>query len=99
MSRQVQRQRPAAESDLAVRPRLHAEVEKIAPQEATQSEVGQGERSRPRGQADEPLVMFGQRVPASLQRQVKIAAVRRGIELQEAAVEAWRTWLATQADL
>jgi hypothetical protein len=42
--------------------------------------------------------MFGQRVPVSLQRKVKIAAVHRGIELQEAAVEAWRAWLTMQSE-
>lgn len=95
MSRHVQRQRPAAESDLAVRPRLHAEVEAIMPQEITESEsAGRRRASEP----NEPLVMFGQRVPVSLQRKVKIAAVHRGIELQEAAVEAWRAWLTTQSD-
>lgn len=96
MSRHVQRQRPAAESDLAGRPRLHAEVEAITPQEITESDSNG--RRRAGGKRDEPLVMFGQRVPVSLQRKVKIAAVHRGIELQEAAVEAWRAWLTTQSE-
>lgn len=96
MSRHVQRQRPAAESDLAGRPRLRAEVEAITPQEKTESDSN---GRRPAGaKRDEPLVMFGQRVPVSLQRKVKIAAVHRGIELQEAAVEAWRAWLTMQSE-
>ncbi len=96
MSRNVQRQRPEAESDLAPRPRLHVEVEDITSPQAEAPQPEPPRRLRASETAEEPVVMFGQRVPVSLQREVKIAAVRRGIELQEAAVEAWQAWLATQ---
>ena len=43
--------------------------------------------------ADEDLVRFGTRVPAGLQRDVKSAAARLGIYVQDAVIQALREWL------
>ncbi len=48
------------------------------------------ERSR---LADPPLVSFGTRIPADLAKEIKLAAVQRGMTIQEVVETALRTWL------
>ncbi len=48
------------------------------------------ERSR---LTDPPLVSFGTRIPADLAKEIKIAAVQRGMTIQEVVETALRTWL------
>ncbi len=50
------------------------------------------ERSR---LADPPLVSFGTRIPADLTKAIKLAAVQRGMTIQEVVETALRTWLAS----
>ncbi len=45
--------------------------------------------------AEPPLVGFGTRLPADLAKEVKLAAVQRGMSIQEITEAALRQWLAS----
>lgn len=44
--------------------------------------------------AEQPRVAFGTRIPADLAKEVKLAAVQRGVSIQEVTEVALRNWLA-----
>ncbi len=50
---------------------------------------------RSRLAADPPLVSFGTRISADLAKEIKVAAVQRGMSIQEVVDTALRAWLAS----
>ncbi len=82
---QPERRSPVPTSGIGAPPPLYPSVERIVP--------GAGQTSSAPAAPKPRLEMLSTRVPLDLKRQVKVRAALLGIDMQDAAREAWSAWL------